>query len=93
MTFREFNDKANYYSTRTRATGENVWNQDEIQRSFIALIGKCNLTNEQLAAIDGFMVKDNATIDMSPSYNQSYNEFKNFALAKQAEASKVHSKA
>ena len=75
ITFEKFNETANYYSKTSRTTGRNVWNQDEIQRQFSELIVNCDLTKEQLTSLEGFMIRDNATIDMAPTKNTSVQEF------------------
>lgn len=75
MTFEKFNESANYYSARTRATGKNVWDQNAFQREFQELIAGCNLTSQQLDDLASIMVENNAVLDMEPSKNSSYQEF------------------
>lgn len=84
ITFEKFNETINYYSKTTRTTGNNVWNQDEVQRQFSGLISSCNLTKEQLENIECFMVEDNAVIDMTPTKNSSVHEFSDIAKTKEA---------
>lgn len=78
MTFEKFNETANYYSKTSRTTGNNVWNQDEMQHQFTDLIANCDLTKEQLSSLKSFMVSDNSTIDMTNSKNSSVQEFDDF---------------
>lgn len=82
MTFEKFNETINYYSKTTRTTGNNVWNQDEVQHQFMSLISNCNLTKEQLENIENFMVENNASLDMAATKNNSAKEFKEFSKSK-----------
>ncbi|MBE6152065.1 MAG: hypothetical protein E7165_01970 [Firmicutes bacterium] len=86
ITFTKFNETLNYCSKTSRTTGENVWNQDEIQRAFIKLIEPCTLTKEQLNAIDSFMVYNNITIGGQKTENPSVKEFREF-MAKSEQVS------
>ena len=83
ITFEKFNVNANYYSKTSRTTGKNVWNQNEMQQLFMALIEPCNLSKEQLANLECFVVSNNATIDMEPSKNNSAQEFSEIVKAKE----------
>ena len=65
MTFKNLNDKMNYYSEISKKTGENNWNQDVIQNA---------------------MVKNNASLDMQPSNNKSYEVFNKIVEMKKAES-------
>ena len=78
MTFTKFNETVNYCSKTSRTTGESAWNQDEIQRAFIRMIEPCDLTLEQLNAIDSFMVYNNVTIGGQKTENPSVKEFREF---------------
>lgn len=82
MSFNKLNDEANYYSELSGKTGENQWNQDKFQSDFINMIESCNLTKEQIEKLSNLMVRDNASIDMTPSYNKSVTEFDEFAKNK-----------
>lgn len=86
MTFKNLNDKMNYYSEISKKTGENNWNQDVIQNEFIEMISKCNLSNEKLDRLRNAMVKNNASLDMQPSNNKSYEFFNKIVEMKKAEA-------
>lgn len=86
MTFKNLNDKMNYYSEISKKTGENNWNQDVIQNDFIEMISKCNLSNEKLDRLKNAMVKNNASLDMQPSNNKSYEVFNKIVEMKKAEA-------
>lgn len=86
MTFKNLNDKMNYYSEISKKTGENNWNQDVIQNEFIEMISKCNLSNEKLDRLRNAMVKNNASLDMRPSNNKSYEVFNKIVEMKKAEA-------
>lgn len=86
MTFKNLNDKMNYYSEISKKTGENNWNQDVIQNEFIEMISKCNLPNEKLDRLRNAMVKNNASLDMQPSNNKSYEVFNKIVEMKKAEA-------
>jgi len=86
MTFKNLNDKMNYYSEISKKTGENNWNQDVIQNEFIEMISKCNLSNEKLDRLKNAMVKNNASLDMQPSNNKSYEVFNRIVEMKKAEA-------
>lgn len=86
MTFKNLNDKMNYYSEISKKTGENNWNQDVIQNEFIEMISKCNLSNEKLDRLRNAMVKNNASLDMQPSNNRSYEVFNKIVEMKKAEA-------
>lgn len=86
MTFKNLNDKMNYYSEISKKTGENNWNQDVIQNEFIEMISKCNLSNEKLDRLRNAMVKNNASLDMQPSNNKSYEVFNKIFEMKKAEA-------
>jgi hypothetical protein len=86
MTFKNLNDKMNYYSEISKKTGENNWNQDVIQNEFIEMISKCNLSNEKLDRLKNAMVKNNASLDMQPSNNKSYEVFNKIVEMKKAEA-------
>lgn len=86
MTFKNLNDKMNYYSEISKKTGENNWNQDVIQNEFIEIISKCNLSNEKLDRLRNAMVKNNASLDMRPSNNKSYEVFNKIVEMKKAEA-------
>lgn len=86
MTFKNLNDKMNYYSEISKKTGENNWNQDVIQNEFIETISKCNLSNEKLDRLRNAMVKNNASLDMQPSNNKSYEVFNKIVEMKKAEA-------
>ncbi len=86
MTFKNLNDKMNYYSEISKKTGENNWNQDVIQNEFIEMISKCNLSNEKLDRLRNAMVKNNASLDMQPSNNKSYEVFNKIVEMKKAEA-------
>lgn len=86
MTFKNLNDKMNYYSEISKKTGENNWNQDVIQNEFIEMISKCNLSNEKLDRLRNAMVKNNASLDMQPSNNKSYEVFNRIVEMKKAEA-------
>ena len=86
MTFKNLNDKMNYYSEISKKTGENNWNQDVIQNEFIEMISKCNLSNEKLDRLRNAMVKNNASLDMQPSNNKSYEVFYKIVEMKKAEA-------
>lgn len=86
MTFKNLNDKMNYYSEISKKTGENNWNQDVIQNEFIEMISKCNLSNEKLDRLRNAMVKNNASLDMQPSNNESYEVFNKIVEMKKAEA-------
>lgn len=86
MTFKNLNDKMNYYSEISKKTGENNWNQDVIQNEFIEMISKCNLSNEKLDRLKSAMVKNNASLDMQPSNNKSYEVFNRIVEMKKAEA-------
>ena len=88
ITFDKFNETINYYSKTTRTTGNNVWNQDEVQRQFMGLISNCNLTKEQLENVECFMVENNSTIDMNPTKNASVQEFSAIAKAKEVSIQK-----
>jgi len=83
ITFGKFNETANYYSRTSRTTGRNVWNQDEIQRQFSELIVNCDLTKEQVTSLEGFMIGDNATIDMAPTRNKSVQAFNETVKARE----------
>lgn len=86
MTFKNLNDKMNYYSEISKKTGENNWNQDVIQNEFIEMISKCNLSNEKLDRLRNAMVKNNASLDMQSSNNKSYEVFNKIVEMKKAEA-------
>lgn len=86
MTFKNLNDKMNYYSEISKKTGENNWNQDVIQNEFIEMISKCNLSNEKLDRLKNAMVKNNASLDIQPSNNKSYEVFNRIVEMKKAEA-------
>lgn len=86
MTFKNLNDKMNYYSEISKKTGENNWNQDVIQNDFIEMISKCNLSNEKLDRLKNAMVKNNASLDMQPSNNKSYEVFNKIVEMKKAES-------
>ena len=86
MTFKNLNDKMNYYSEISKKTGENNWNQDVIQNEFIEMVSKCNLSNEKLDRLKNAMVKNNASLDMQPSNNKSYEVFNKIVEMKKAEA-------
>lgn len=86
MTFKNLNDKMNYYSEISKKTGENNWNQDVIQNEFIEMISKCNLSNEKLDRLRNAMVKNNVSLDMQPSNNKSYEVFNKIVEMKKAEA-------
>lgn len=86
MTFKNLNDKMNYYSEISKKTGENNWNQDVIQNEFIEMISKCNLSNEKLDRLRNAMVKNNASLDMRPSNNKSYEVFNKIVEMKKAES-------
>jgi hypothetical protein len=86
MTFKNLNDKMNYYSEISKKTGENNWNQDVIQNEFIEMISKCNLSNEKLDRLKNAMVKNNASLDMQPSNNKSYEVFNKIVEMKKAES-------
>ncbi len=86
MTFKNLNDKMNYYSEISKKTGENNWNQDVIQNEFIEMISKCNLSNEKLDRLRNAMVKNNASLDMQPSNNKSYEVFNKIVEMKKAES-------
>lgn len=88
MTFEKFNETINYYSKTTRTTGNNVWNQDEVQHQFMGLISNCNLTKEQLENIECFMVENNSAIDMAQTKNASVQEFNEIVKAKEASMQK-----
>ena len=86
MTFKNLNDKMNYNSEISKKTGKNNWNQDVIQNEFIEMISKCNLSNEKLDRLRNAMVKNNASLDMQPSNNKSYEVFNKIVEMKKAEA-------
>lgn len=86
MTFTNLNDKMNYYSEISKKTGKNKWDQDAIQNDFIEIVSKCNLPVEKLERIESFMVHDNASLDMQPSNNKSYEVFNKIVEMKKAEA-------
>ncbi len=88
MSFNKLNDEANYYSELSGKTGNNCWNQDKFQSNFINMIQSCNLTKEQIEKLSNLMVRDNASIDMAPSYNKSADIFADFAKNKVAELEK-----
>ncbi|MBE6138187.1 MAG: hypothetical protein E7173_00390 [Firmicutes bacterium] len=83
VTFTKFNETANYYSRMTRTTGDNAWNQDEIQRQFTSLISDCDLTKEQITSLESFMVSNNRVIDMTDTKNMSATEFSETARARE----------
>jgi len=82
MSFTELNKEANYYAQIGKKTGENYWNQDEFQSSFIKLIESCDLSKEQLGKLEGIMIGNNAELDMKPSNNKSVVEFEIFSKNK-----------
>lgn len=70
MTFEKWNDEINYYSSISKKTGKNSWNQNNAQLGFIELIENCELTPEQVNKLEGAIVKNNAILDMEPSNNK-----------------------
>lgn len=88
MSFNKLNDEANYYSELSQRTGVNSWNQDKFQNGMFEMITDLDLTKEQLIGLLDSMVKDNAELDMTPSYNKSKDEFGDFVNNKLAELEK-----
>ena len=86
MTFTNLNEKMNYYCEISKKTGENNWDQDAIQNSFVEMISKCSLPIEKLEKIESFMVHDNASLDMKPSKNKSCEVFSKLVEMKKEEA-------
>lgn len=86
MTFKNLNDKMNYYSEISKKTGENAWNQDAIQSDFIEMISKCSLSEEKMEKLENYMIKNNAVIDMEPSNNKSCDVFSKLVAMKKEES-------
>ena len=70
MTFENWNNEINYYSSISKKTGKNSWNQNSAQLGFIELIENCELTKEQAQMLEESMIKNNAVLDMEPSNNK-----------------------
>lgn len=87
MTFSTFNSEMNYYSSRSKVTGNNEWNQNSIQSKFTKMISSCNLTKEQIDKISKLMILNDESLDMKPSNNKSVQEFDEFATSKTEELS------
>ena len=88
MSFTELNKEANYYTQIGKKTGENHWNQDKFQSSFIKLVEPCDLSKKQVDSLSDMMVVNNAELDMQPSNNKSVVEFETFAKNKTANVEK-----
>lgn len=85
MTFSTLNDQMNYYCRISKKTGNNSWNQDDVQKSFVEMISNCSLSLEQLETLETYIVKNDASIDMEPSNNKSYAELENMISIKKEE--------
>lgn len=85
MTFNSLNNQMNYYCGISKKTGSNAWNQDDVQRDFVEMITGCNLSLEQLESLEIYMVKNNATIDMEPTMNKSYESLEKMISMKKSE--------
>ena len=76
MTKEKWNDEINYYTSISKKTGKNSWNQNTAQLGFVELIENCELTPEQINKLERTIVKNNAILDMEPSNNiESVNKF------------------
>lgn len=75
ISFEKFNGELNYYTGISKKTGNNNWNQDSAQNSFIELIENCSLTPNQVEALSSAMIRNNAVLDMEPSKNMSVEKF------------------
>lgn len=71
--FMSFNALANYY------TKVNKFDQNEIQLRFGNMIKNCNLTNEQISAIDAMMIRNNACLG---GKGENKSSIENFELIK-----------
>ena len=67
--FRSFNSLANYYSKI------GSWDQNKIQEIFVGMIRNCELTEEQIAAIDSYLVRNNACLGGQGMNNSSDQKF------------------
>lgn len=67
--FMSFNALANYY------TKVNKWEQNEIQSKFVNMIKNCDLTNNQISAIDTLLIRDNACLGGKGENKTSIEKF------------------
>lgn len=70
ITFEKWNNEIEYYSSISKKTGKNLWDQDKAQLGFVELIENCELTPDQINELDKAMIKNNAVLDMEPSNNK-----------------------
>ena len=71
--FMSFNALGNYYAK------VNKFDQNEIQLRYVNMIKNCDLTKEQISAIDTMLVRDNACLG---GKGENTSSIKNFDLIK-----------